>query len=78
VDRAALDTLMKADNREVLHTHIPLPVRAQGTAWRPIGTTNADETLHPSAEQRFLRDASYRPRNLRDFLARDDQIRLPL
>jgi hypothetical protein len=53
-------------------------MRLLGTAWRPIGTTNSDETLHPSAEQRFLRDASYRPRNLRDFLARDDQIRLPL
>ncbi len=78
VDRVALDALMQTDNSEVLHTHIPLPMRLLGTAWRPIGTTNADETLHPSAEQRYLHHAAYRPRNLRDFLARDDQIRLPL
>ncbi len=78
VDRAALDAVMQTDNSDVLHTHIPQSMRHLGTTWRPIGITNADETLHPSAEQRCLHDTGYRPRNLRDFLARDDQIRLPL
>ncbi len=78
IDHAALERLLAEDSTEVLHTHIPLPMRLLGTAWRPIGLSNADETLHPSAEQRYLHDASYRPKNLREFLARDDQIRLPL
>ncbi len=78
VDRNALDLLLASDSEELVHTRIPLAMRLLGTLWRPIGTTNADETLHPSAEQRFLHDPGYRPRNLRDFLARDDQIRLPL
>ena len=78
VDRVALATAMQTDNSEVLHTHIPASLRVLGSAWRSIGTTNADETLHPSAEQRHLHDTSYRPRNLREYLERDDQIRLPL
>lgn len=78
VEQAADDAQSPLDAAEVVHTHVPAAMRARGLSWRPIGSTNADETLHPSAEQRYLHDASYRPRNLRDFLARDDQIRLPL
>lgn len=78
VDPVALERLLRTDTAEVLHTHIPFPMRALGTAWRSIATTNADETLHPSAEQRYLHDPGYRPRNLREFLSRDEQIRLPL
>ena len=61
-----------------VHTYIAPAQRALGTAWRTIGNRNGDETLHPSAEQRYIHDAGYRPRNLREFLARDEQIRLPL
>lgn len=45
---------------------------------RPIGISNHDETLHSSAEQFFLRNQGYRPGNLKKFLARDEQIQLPL
>ncbi|MEA3300231.1 MAG: DUF2235 domain-containing protein [Pseudomonadota bacterium] len=49
-----------------------------GSRPRELGVTNQDETLHSSAEQRFLRDPRYRPANLAAFLGRDEQIRLPL
>ena len=78
VDTAVLKAMLAEDSEESVHTWIPLPMRHFGTEWREIGVSNADETLHPSAEQRYLRDRSYRPRNLRDFLARDEQMRLPL
>jgi uncharacterized protein (DUF2235 family) len=78
VDPAALEAMLAEDTQEIAHGWIPLPMRHYGTEWREIGVTNADETLHPSAEQRYLREDSYRPRNLREFLARDEQIRLPL
>jgi len=45
---------------------------------RAIGVSNADETLHSSAEQRFMRNHHYRPNNLKRFLERDEQIQLPL
>lgn len=45
---------------------------------RALGISNQDETLHSSAEQRFLRDPRYRPANLAAFLRRDEQIQLPL
>lgn len=45
---------------------------------RAIGACNHDETLHSSAEQLFLRNQGYRPSNLKRFLARDEQIQLPL
>ncbi len=52
--------------------------RALGRAWRPIGRRNHDESVHVSAEQRFLRDPDYRPRNLREWFEVNDQLRLPL
>ena len=78
VDHAALARELGTHSAEVVHTHIPPAQRTMGTTWRAIGSVNADETLHTSAEQRFLHEAAYKPRNLRDFLARDEQIRLPL
>ena len=45
---------------------------------RAIGVGNGDETLHSSAEQRFMRNPNYRPSNLKRFLERDEQIQLPL
>ncbi|MGD9661100.1 MAG: DUF2235 domain-containing protein [Porticoccaceae bacterium] len=45
---------------------------------RAIGVSNSDETLHSSAEQRFMRNPRYRPNNLKRFLQRDEQIQLPL
>jgi uncharacterized protein (DUF2235 family) len=78
MERSALQSMLAEDTAEVVHGWIPPAQRAHGIAWRTIGGANADETLHPGAEQRFLRDPAYRPRNLREFLARDEQIRLPL
>lgn len=78
VDGSALRNATADDARETVHDWIPAAQRATGLAWREIGRRNADETLHPSAEQRYLHDPDYRPRNLREYLARDEQIRLPL
>jgi len=78
IDHRLLDTITSSNAEEVVHNSIALPMRALGTAERPIGQRNSDETLHPSAEQRYLRDPRYRPRNLLKYLARDEQIRLPL
>lgn len=77
-DRASLERVMSRNGREVVHDRVALPYGIFGTAERAIGITNHDETLHQSAEQRFLRDPGYRPRNLVDYLARDEQIRLPI
>ncbi len=48
-----------------------------GTRLRPVGLTNSDETLHSSAEQRYLRNSRYRPVNLKAYMDRDEQIQLP-
>ena len=78
IDSATLDAILQEDDDPVVHGWIPLPQRAFGTDPREIGSANDDETLHPSAEQRFMHEPGYRPRNLREFLERDEQIRLPL
>lgn len=78
LERETFAAIVAEDTDAVVHGWIPPAQRALGTAWREIGATNADETLHASAEQRFMRDPAYRPRNLREYLARDEQIRLPL
>lgn len=51
---------------------------ALGRQWRAIGETNHDETVHSTAEQRFLRDPGYRPQNLKAYMAINEQLRLPL
>ncbi len=53
-------------------------LRGRSAELRTIGVTNHDETLHTSAEQRFLNSTDYRPANLQAFMKRDEQIRLPL
>lgn len=78
VDNELINRITAQHREEVVHSGISLPMRLLGTADRPIGTSNADETLHSSAEQRYLRDKRYRPRNLVQYLKRDEQIRLPL
>ncbi len=78
IDQAAFAESDLVDADETVHGWIPPLQRSAGLTWREIGRRNPDETLHPSAEQRFLREPEYRPRNLREYLARDEQIRLPL
>jgi len=78
LDQTLLDRVLSRNTREVVHDTVPLAYRIFGTAERAIGITNPDEILHPSAEQRFLREPDYRPRNLVEYLARDEQIRLPI
>ena len=47
---------------------IPISLTGSALVWHDW----LDETLNPGAEQRFLRDPAYRPRNLGEFLARDE------
>ena len=78
VDHELIERISAPRREAVVHSAISPAMRLFGTADRPIGTGNADETLHSSAEQRYLRDKRYRPRNLVQYLERDEQIRLPL
>lgn len=78
LDQDYLNNLYATDNRQQLHNSLSGGMRALGSQQRSIGTTNADETLHVSAEQRFFNDDKYRPKNLREYLAKEEQIRLPL
>ncbi len=78
VDRELIDRITALQGEAVVHSGISLPMRLLGTTDRPIGTSNTDETLHSSAEQRYLHDKRYRPHNLVQYLKRDEQIRLPL
>lgn len=64
--------------RCTLHEANAATARKSARNLRPIGITNGDETVHTSAEQRFLRQQNYRPGNLQAFLKRDEQIQLPL
>lgn len=78
VDHEQIERITAQHDEAVVHSGISLTMRLLGTADRCIGTSNADETLHSSAEQRYLHDKRYRPRNLVRYLERDEQIRLPL
>lgn len=73
-----LNQVYTEHNREILHNSYRGASKAMGSKRRAIGVTNRDETLHPSAEQRYLRNGQYRPANLKIYLQRDEQIRLPL
>jgi uncharacterized protein (DUF2235 family) len=77
-DRDFLDTLTRETREKVVHGSGREQLRRAGFTRRIIGCLNGDEILHTSAEQRFLRDNRYRPGNLAEFLARDEQIQLPL
>ncbi len=78
VDQHYLSTLYQQDSREVVHNSFKGWMRALGSHRREIGVSHSDETLHSSAEQRFLNNAGYRPPNLKRFLERNDQIQLPM
>ena len=73
-----LATVYQLNNEIQLHNSYKMPIKALGSFRRPIVATNSDETLHISAEQRYFSNKKYRPKNLRDYLANDEQIRLPL
>lgn len=78
LDENYLSTVYATQNETRLHDSYKLPMRALGSFNRIIGSTNADETVHISAEQRFINDPKYRPKNLRDYFDRNEQIQLPL
>jgi uncharacterized protein (DUF2235 family) len=73
-----LATIYNENNESRLHNSFKFPQSLLGSLKRPIGTTNSDETLHISAENRFFDGDNYRPKNLRTYLEKDEQIRLPL
>ena len=78
LDERSLSDAMSARERKPRSSSPNTTFRRSGKTYRPIGQTNPDETLHPSAEQRFLRQQGYRPANLRAYMGRDEQIQLPL
>ncbi len=78
LDNNYLSAIYAQNNESRLHNSYTGAMHLLGSSQRSLMTTNADETLHLSAEQRFMNDTDYRPRNLRDYLASDEQIRLPL
>lgn len=82
LDRNYLDAIYSsaaaADPAQTVHHSSVGGLRGHSSELRAIGVTNHDETLHTSAEQRFLSSTDYRPSNLRAFLKQDEQIRLPL
>jgi uncharacterized protein (DUF2235 family) len=77
-NRRALDELCCTFAQETVHDSLTGAHADKEFEERKIGSCNADETLHASAEQRYLHRRRYRPRNLVEYLARDEQIRLPL
>lgn len=76
-DPEYLERARHAAGREIVHRS-NRGACAAGSAWRPLGEANNDETIHASAEQRMLRDKRYRPQNLTEYLAKHEQLRLPL
>ncbi len=82
LDRRYLDSvyasLSASDPALTVHNSSVGGLRGGSAELRTIGVTNHDETLHTSAEQRYLTSDAYRPSNLRAFMKRDEQIRLPL
>ncbi len=78
LDQDYLDSVYRNNNEICVHNSFRGAMRLLGSHRRPIGVTNLDETLHNSAEQRFLNHSDYRPKNLREYLDGDEQIRLPL
>lgn len=78
LDNRCLESWKASAGPPVVHGGYRGVHKSAGTERRSIGATNRDETLHSSAEQRFLQDTGYRPPNLRRFLDRDEQIQLPL
>lgn len=78
LDKPFLEDAMYQRSTQHPEDYRASPVRKSGAKFRPIGLTNGDETLHPSAEQRFLRNSDYRPVNLKTYMQRDEQIQLPL
>lgn len=78
LDDNYLNSVYAANNETQLHNSFSGAMKLLGRHRRAIGTTNGDETLHSSAEQRHLNEVNYRPKNLLEYLARDEQMRLPL
>ncbi|MFA5632269.1 MAG: DUF2235 domain-containing protein [Porticoccaceae bacterium] len=79
LDRGFLSAAMAARTGNGIHDNEYRNGRARRNAGRrTIGVTNQDETVHPSAEQLYLRNPGYRPANLKHYLGRDEQIQLPL
>ncbi len=68
VDQAYVKSLKLKHSPEKLHNSYRGVYRALGKHIRPIGVTNADETVRPSALARRRARKSYRPKNLEAFL----------
>jgi len=79
LDRTFLSAAMAArDSSETFENSLRSGNARRSAQVRAIGVTNQDETVHPSAEQLYLRNHRYRPANLQHYLGRDEQIQLPL
>lgn len=78
LDADYLDAVRADAGAAVVHRRARGLWRLWPREWREIGKTNGDETLHSSAQERFLHNSSYRPPNLQSYLRENDQLRLPL
>ncbi len=70
VDKTYAKSLKMKNSPEKLHNSYTFVYRALGKYIRPIGVTNSDESVHPSALARRRDRKGYRPQNLEAFVTR--------
>ncbi len=68
LNREYLGRILAGDSPETLHNSMTAAYKGLGTYMRPIGVTNRDESVHPSAIERFRSRPGYRPENLTEYL----------
>ena len=70
VDKGYMASLKMNNSPEKLHNSYTAKYRLLGKYIRPIGRTNTDEFVHPSALARHRDRQGYRPQNLEAFVTR--------
>lgn len=75
VDKGYMASLKMNNSPEKLHNSYTAKYRLLGKYVRPIGRTNTDEFVHPSALARHRNRKGYQPENLKDFLKRRTRLR---
>lgn len=68
LNRAYLGRILAEDSPETLHNSMTAAYKRLGTYIRPIGVSNRDESVHPSAIERHRDRRGYRPENLVEYL----------
>ena len=70
VNKAYAKSILMKNSPEKLHNSYTATYRLFGKYIRPMGVTNSDESVYPSALARHHNRRSYRPKNLDTFLQR--------